>query len=136
MAFPACYGCIFLKKGQGPTYIVEKQPIFRPGKDNTTPVGYIKSVRLDVPPPCGQQNEPIMITVDVPGANEEEQALLLILAYALDPRRIGFIHDTPTNFTNQYMSTVEKNVTFDTVLAMTLASTQPGGAPAVPDMTR
>jgi len=115
---------------------VESQPIFKPGKDNTTPVGYIKSVRLDVPPPCGQQNEPIMITVDVPGANEEEQALLLILAYALDPKRIGFIHDTPTNFTNQYMSTVEKNVTFDTVLAMTLASTQPGGAPAVPDMTR
>ena len=128
MAFPACYGCIFLKKGKEPTYIVESQPIFKPGKDNTTPVGYIKSVRLG--------NEPIMITIDVPSANEEEQALLLILAYALDPRRIGFIHDTPTNFTNQYMSTVEKNVTFDTVLAMTLASTQPGGAPAVPDMTR
>lgn len=77
-----------------------------------------------------------MITVDVPGANAEEQALLLILAYALDPTRIGFIHDSPTNFTNQYMSTVEKNVTFDTILAMTLASTRPNGAPDVPEMTR
>jgi len=79
MSCPACYGCIFSKKGQEPTYIVENQPIFKPGKNNITPVGYIKSVRLG--------NEPIMITIDVPDANEEEQALLLILAYALDPTR-------------------------------------------------
>jgi len=34
------------------------------------------------------------------------------------------------------MSTVEKGVTFDKVLAMTLASTNPSGAPAISDMTR
>ena len=64
----------------------------------------------------------------------EEQALLLILAYALEPGRVGFIHDTETNFTNQYFTTIEKGVKFDKVLGITLAST--GGAPEAAEMTR
>ena len=130
MACPACFGCIWGTFGGEPTYTIEKQPIFKPGKENTTPVGYIKSIWME--------NSPFSVTIDVPGATAEEQELLLILAYAivektdpLDPSKVGFVHDQASNFTNPYFSTVRKGVKFDEVLKITT-----GGAPDVPEMVR
>jgi len=134
MACPACYGCIFDESGGEPTYTVESQPIFRYGADNKTPVGYIKSIWMET--------TPFSVTIDVPEATEEEQALLLILAWAivektdpLAPEKIGFIHDTKTNFTNQYFTTLKKGVLFDEVLQLTIGKGV-SGAPAASEMVR
>jgi hypothetical protein len=77
-------------------------PIFRPGQKNQVPVGSIDSIWL--------QDQPISVTVNVPGANEEEQRLLSILAYVIvnqtdpnDPGTQGFVHDEVTDFTNQFL---------------------------------
>jgi hypothetical protein len=66
------------------------------------PVGSIDSIWL--------QDQPISVTVNVPGANEEEQRLLSILAYVIvnqtdpnDPGTQGFVHDEVTDFTNQFL---------------------------------
>ena len=130
MGCPACYGCIWGTYGGEPTYTIENQPIFKPGKENKTPIGYIKSIWME--------NTPFSVTIDVPGATSEEQELLLILAYAivektdpLDPSKIGFIHDQASNFTNPYFSTIQKGVKFDEVMKIST-----GGAPSVSEMAR
>lgn len=66
------------------------------------PVGSIDSIWL--------QDQPISVTVNVPGANEKEQRRLSILAYVIvnqtdpnDPGTQGFVHDEVTDFTNQFL---------------------------------
>ena len=114
VACPACYLCCCVRQDD-PTYTIESQPIFRPGQKNQVPVGSIDSIWL--------QDQPISVTVNVPGANEEEQRLLSLLAYVIvnqtdpnDPGTQGFVHDEVTDFTNQYFSTSRRKVKFQEVL--------------------
>ncbi len=133
MACPACWLCMFGNADMEPTYTIEKQPIYRAGKDQKVPVGYIKSIWME--------NTPFSVTIDVPGATKDENELLLILAWAIayrtDPEdisKVGFIHDTATNITNQYFTTLKTGVKFNEVLD--LIQGRGGGAPDVSDMTR
>ena len=132
MACPACYGCIFAKFDPEPTYIIENQPIFKPSVE--APIGFIKSVWMET--------KPFSVTIDVPGATADEQSLLLVLAWAilektdpLDPMKVGFIHDTKSNFTNQYFTTLTKGVHFDDVLKI-VNGDGTGGAPESNEMVR
>ena len=133
MGCPACYDCIFMKYSKEPTYTVYKQPIYRAGTTNTKdssaslPVGFVKSIWLG--------SKPFSVAIDAPGTTAEEQALLLVFAWAIvektnpeDPTKVGFVHDTKTNFTNQYFETVQKEVKFDEVLKLVVGGSPPGVA--------
>ena len=90
-------------------------------------MGFVKSIWLG--------SKPFSVAIDAPGTTAEEQALLLVFAWAIvektnpeDPTKVGFVHDTKTNFTNQYFETVQKEVKFDEVLKLVVGGSPPGVA--------